>query len=481
MTPFDRRAFLALGLGSLAAATACGGQSAAPAVPPSQTFEEWARSRRAPYFIAHRGAGTIIPEHTLPGYRRALDWGAEALELSVVISSDGVLYCHHDVELDRTTTLTGPTFEADSDDLDRAGARIPRLGPAWNGENMPAIPRLEKVLDAVGRKIICAEAKDDRAFDPMMALLEERDLMPQTMLKVGYTSSRIEGAKKAGLPVFAYFGEARTVTATALDELAAKLSESDAIVLPARSSATELLTAKQIEAATATGIPIWVYPIHRRSEVSYFSALGVEGIVTPALGYVSGALQPQTRDAFGSRALAPGLTTRDPYSDWDAVGWDTADAVELIGHGARSIMLGDLCPVAAPDRPYQLDLEVKIAAGAMAATDGFYVAFGCPDDLYHQRGVPGYQLVLRGDGVLVLTVTGTDGKPRSLASSPASPAMTKGDWTRLSIRVSPDSITATRDGGVSLSASDQTLRGGYLHIGRTAGSAELAVRSIAVS
>ena len=65
------------------------------------------RRRKAPYFIAHRGTGDVVPEHTLPSYQTALDWGAQAIEISVVGTADDEVYCLHDLTLDRTTTETG--------------------------------------------------------------------------------------------------------------------------------------------------------------------------------------------------------------------------------------------------------------------------------------------------------------------------------------------------------------------------------------
>ncbi|HWE01216.1 MAG TPA: glycerophosphodiester phosphodiesterase family protein [Tepidisphaeraceae bacterium] len=46
-----------------------------------------------------------MPEHTLEGYRLALDLGADALETDVVLTGDGELVCRHDCELSDTTDV----------------------------------------------------------------------------------------------------------------------------------------------------------------------------------------------------------------------------------------------------------------------------------------------------------------------------------------------------------------------------------------
>ena len=46
--------------------------------------------------IGHRGAKREFPENTLPAFRRAYERGAQAVELDVHASLDGVLVVHHD-------------------------------------------------------------------------------------------------------------------------------------------------------------------------------------------------------------------------------------------------------------------------------------------------------------------------------------------------------------------------------------------------
>src|SRR5437764_3413880 len=52
--------------------------------------------------IAHRGASGLAPEHTIAAYDKAVELGADYLELDVQRSKDGVLVVIHDAELDRT-------------------------------------------------------------------------------------------------------------------------------------------------------------------------------------------------------------------------------------------------------------------------------------------------------------------------------------------------------------------------------------------
>jgi len=50
--------------------------------------------------IAHRGGTTERPENTISAYKRAVELGADMLEIDVRTSSDGVLFILHDTSLD---------------------------------------------------------------------------------------------------------------------------------------------------------------------------------------------------------------------------------------------------------------------------------------------------------------------------------------------------------------------------------------------
>lgn len=55
------------------------------------------------FFIAHRGAGNISPEHTAYAYAESVSSGALAVEISVRTTSDGQFVCMHDANIKRTT------------------------------------------------------------------------------------------------------------------------------------------------------------------------------------------------------------------------------------------------------------------------------------------------------------------------------------------------------------------------------------------
>jgi glycerophosphoryl diester phosphodiesterase len=58
-----------------------------------------------PLIIAHRGASGHRPEHTLEGYRLAIEMGADFIEPDLVSTKDGVLIARHENEISGTTDV----------------------------------------------------------------------------------------------------------------------------------------------------------------------------------------------------------------------------------------------------------------------------------------------------------------------------------------------------------------------------------------
>jgi glycerophosphoryl diester phosphodiesterase len=59
----------------------------------------------APLVIAHRGASGYLPENTAEAYQRAIDLGADAIELDLISTKDGVLIASHYPNLAVTTDV----------------------------------------------------------------------------------------------------------------------------------------------------------------------------------------------------------------------------------------------------------------------------------------------------------------------------------------------------------------------------------------
>ncbi|MDE1455058.1 glycerophosphodiester phosphodiesterase family protein, partial [Bacillus paralicheniformis] len=59
------------------------------------------------HIIAHRGASAYAPENTFAAFEKAVELGADFIELDVQLTKDGRLAVIHDDKVDRTTNGTG--------------------------------------------------------------------------------------------------------------------------------------------------------------------------------------------------------------------------------------------------------------------------------------------------------------------------------------------------------------------------------------
>jgi len=109
MTGFSRPLLALLCSLGIASATA---QTAATQTATTQTATTptittpTAATRVSPGFDlqGHRGARGLMPENTLPAFRKALELGVDTLECDMAITRDGVVVVHHDLWLNPDTT-----------------------------------------------------------------------------------------------------------------------------------------------------------------------------------------------------------------------------------------------------------------------------------------------------------------------------------------------------------------------------------------
>jgi glycerophosphoryl diester phosphodiesterase len=126
---------------------------------------------RRPLVTSHAACKGHAPENTLAGIERAIALGADAIEIDVHCTADGVPVLIHDELVDRTTDGTGNVHEMTLDvvrTLD-AGARefVPRFGGA-------KIPTLAEVLDLTkGKVLLQIEVKQEGIHEQVAAAVRD--------------------------------------------------------------------------------------------------------------------------------------------------------------------------------------------------------------------------------------------------------------------------------------------------------------------
>lgn len=113
--------------------------------------------------VGHRGASGYEPENTLLAFQKAIDVGADMVELDVHMCKSGELVVMHDDTVDRTTNGTGRIE-------DKTLAELKGL-ECQKGERIPTLP---EVLDLLDKKIkVDIEIKGKGTANQVRAIIEE--------------------------------------------------------------------------------------------------------------------------------------------------------------------------------------------------------------------------------------------------------------------------------------------------------------------
>ena len=211
-----------------------------------------------PERVAHRGASRERRENTLPAFELALERGADAIELDVHATADGVVVVHHD-----------PAVQ---------GMAIARTGWRELGRIVlpggARIPRLQDVLVSVaGGATVYIELKGAGCEGQAIAVARE---FGHRYAVHSFDHAAIERAAAIApdVPRGALIDHGTPHAVKHLAEIVRRLRLRD--VWPHHS----LVDAEFVAAATALGARVITWTVNEPDDARRFAALGVSGICT---------------------------------------------------------------------------------------------------------------------------------------------------------------------------------------------------------
>ncbi|WP_405927908.1 glycerophosphodiester phosphodiesterase [Streptomyces griseus] len=415
------------------------------------------------FYIAHRGSGAeLAGEHTLEAYEAAVAAGAQAIEVSVRMTADGVLVCGHDEALDRTTYSTGNFSDWNYNALKHKVLTNGRLLLGQGTVDVP-IPTLREVLDRfLGRVVIFLEPKSNPSVPAVQQLLT--DFYPHAkdsvVWKNYYTNNSFPWAKANGFTTWGYVDAGTTdeqmnAVAANVDMWGVPVAMSDA----------------RIADVVARGKPVISWEVHRRSERNRLAGLGVKGMMCAQIVYVRRTGASRTSDDWATQVRAPGDMGTINYDQATALKFDdTGDSVFINSLPNRSVVLGSLSNPTPPGT-YTINFSMMYE-GVPGATEHAGIAF-CKDsdDPYRffqtSNASGGYHVALRGNGDMQIHAhTAGVASGTQLGTVPTA-APTAGGWMTFTLQVSPTQLVLTRtdlETPVVLTVANTTHRGGYVHL-----------------
>lgn len=139
------------------------------------------------YVVAHRGVHEGIPENTLAAYRKAIELGADFVEIDLRETCDGRFVSVHNHTLeDYTKDATGEVKAYSLEEL-RVFDIGSRIGPEWASERIPAF---EDILDLCRGHIGIYLDMKQGDVKKAAALVREHDMTGEVLWYVGGTQIR---------------------------------------------------------------------------------------------------------------------------------------------------------------------------------------------------------------------------------------------------------------------------------------------------
>jgi glycerophosphoryl diester phosphodiesterase len=233
--------------------------------------------------VAHRGASADRPENTLEAFELALRQGADALEMDVQISADGIPIIIHD-------PTTGRLGDVDALVEDSSAAVLQEIDSGhgfstdggltypWRGRGLVA-PTLSQVLERFAVVPILLELKSPRGQEQVRRVLDRHQANRHVVV-----ASALHAALRA-------FGDGVYRRSASRREIAwwyflsvAGLSPAhrgyDLLSMPQRKGKLELVATRRLASATGSGIPVHVWTIDDPVVATRLWHRGATGIIT---------------------------------------------------------------------------------------------------------------------------------------------------------------------------------------------------------
>ena len=121
---------------------------------------------RVPLVTSHAACKGHAPENTLAGIEQALAFGADAIEIDVHCTSDGVPVLIHDEHVERTTDGSGNIHEMTLEVVRSLDAGARQFAPKFAGVT---IPTLAEVLDLTRGKVLLQIEIKQTDIEPAVA------------------------------------------------------------------------------------------------------------------------------------------------------------------------------------------------------------------------------------------------------------------------------------------------------------------------
>ncbi|MGE0076703.1 MAG: glycerophosphodiester phosphodiesterase [Bacteroidales bacterium] len=226
-----------------------------------------------PFIVAHRGFSGIAPENTTSSFAKAIEIGADYIELDVRTTKDDSLVVIHDASIDRTCSgnISGKIAEKYFNELQsiKVGYQS-KFDSVYINEKIPTLR--EVLLFAKGKVKVCVEIKVPNIENEVYRLIHELDMINEVII-FSFDKDNLTKIKAIN---------------PALNCLYLTFSADTSTVDFVRNIGAEyigvgngtILNREFIDYAMAANIRVWKWTVDSEAEIQNLFTLGIQGIIT---------------------------------------------------------------------------------------------------------------------------------------------------------------------------------------------------------
>lgn len=275
-----RLAVVAAGLVGLAALA--GALRTDPAAPPAHLVEQ------RPLNLAHGGAQGHAPANTLPAFERAVELGADAVEMDLQLSADDEVVVIHDGTVDRTTDGTGRVRDLTVSQLQQLDA-----GHTWTDDDGATpfrgegvrIPTLAEVFETFPEQFLMLELKTDSGIEIVRRAAAEIEAHARgdDVLVASEEQTYLERFRELAPTVATSMAEDEIRTFYTLHVAGLHRwwrPPGVAFQVPEYHEGRHVVDDRFVSATGDLGVQVHVWTVNERKDMRRLLELGVDGIIT---------------------------------------------------------------------------------------------------------------------------------------------------------------------------------------------------------
>ncbi|PON16703.1 hypothetical protein C2W62_17030 [Candidatus Entotheonella serta] len=229
--------------------------------------------------IAHRGASGSHPENTLAAYVKAVELGADRIELDVQCTRDHEVVTIHDATVDRTTDGTGYVRDFTLPEIKTLDAGN-WFSPVFQHERVPTLNEIMATLKPTSVQL-CIEIKGQNATEAQaivsrtIEVIEAHEMLERCVITSFIPAALSQTKRRQPLLVTAL--DPNADVAFTARELCTQVMDVGGDILLQRYT---WLSRQLVDDVHTQGIPIWAWTVNEVQAMHMMLSLSIDGIMT---------------------------------------------------------------------------------------------------------------------------------------------------------------------------------------------------------